>query len=983
MTSAIHDGDGSRTGDAAGNRSLSPRSRPGRFEPWSVLALAVVSLGLIGSIPGRVQAQGQGSEVPNGPKPLEDFEIDADNDGVPDGWYNFRDARLIEGGLGPAKSKCLRFENDKPGRPSRASRAFGIDGRVYEAIVVGLWVRQEKIVGGERLGDDPGLVIDFIGDPIELKTERRGILGPWKTIGSTWTHVSRRLPITPKTRLAILSVGLLGATGLVEIDNLTIELVPIGGKISSNMVLNGDFELGDPDPLHWVIDHGSKRVMPGNRSNAAIELKGSGARAFAGLALPVQGLGQLEVSVVAKANGLRGASGAMATFFFLDNEGRPVAGLDGGLPALNFTGTFGWMPSKATVNVPPAAVRALLQFEKNSAFGTLLIDDVQVTSNGGDAQWTPYHVVTGTTSWLPVTASPAIVANSALDASKLLDAPAGKNGFVTVKDGRLHFTKGGRARFFGVSLLPPTGFPTDKEKAIALADRLARSGVNLVRLAELDTPLGPARSLFDDVREDTKELDPESLANLDQLIAALKERGIYVAIELQGARRFRDGDKSIPDARRLPPGGGPAAAFDPNVREAARKAAEQLLGHVNPLTGLALRDDPVLAWITLAGELSLFDLTTAGDKESPAESSEIRDLMRKDSVPNDRKGWRPIESDQWRTLADSLRKLGVKVPIAGGSHWRRDADYSAAQAISGLDLIDDRLYYNPPSWTSPERRSLLWNRSGGLLGESSKKRKTDRPYVVGQWASQTTGAWATPYEGADLLLAAETASREDWDGLIRRGVFMFPKDWGADAAGTGGGEDIFSLPEVVNGIPQAFALLPHASSILLRTPEHKQGTKATRKGVGLWNPVEGRTVIDTPYTRGVAGFVDDYSASFDGLSIALDTNGFGVAMVSSLGPEPIATSQRLLVTVIGRVEPTGFLWADEWRREVAFPGLPPLLQEPIKARIGWKKAGIVKAFALDNSGTRLAAAPVEKVEGGYRLLIDGRIPGIHWELVAE
>ena len=957
-------------------------------DPWRVRRVTLLSLlAILGwglAFPFALTAQGPATEVPNGPKPLEDFEIDSDNDGVPDGWYNLRDAKMVAGGIGPPSSHCFRFENDKPGRPARASRAFGIDGRVYEAIVVGVWVRQEKIVSGERLGDDPGLVIDFLSDPLELKTERRGFLGPWKTIGSTWTHVARRIPITPRTRLAILSTGLLGATGLMEVDNLTIELVPIGGKPTTNLVLNGDFSLGDPDPLYWIVDHGARRVLPDSRSNGAIELKGSGARAFAGVALPVQGLGSLEIAVQAKANGLRGASGAMANLFFLDEDGQPLAGLPNGAPALNFTGTFNWSPSKATVAVPKDAVRAILQFEKGSAFGTLWIDDVQVVTSFGNSQWTPYHVETGTTTWLPVTPSPTIVGNSALDASTLLDAPAGKHGFVTVKEGRLHFAKGGRARFFGVSLLPPTGFPTDKEKAIALADRLARSGVNLVRLGDLDTPLGPSRSLFDDVRDDTKELDPEALANLDQLIAALKERGIYVAIELQGARRFRDGDNDlIPNARRLPPGGGPAAAFDPNVREAARKAAEQLLSHVNPLTGLALRDDPVLAWVTLAGELTLFDVASAAEKESPAESGEIRDLLRKDSVPTARRGWQAVESDQWRNLAESLRKAGVKVPIAGGSHWKRDYDYSAAQAIAGLDLIDDRLYYNPASWCGPERRSLLWNQHGGLLPDAKQKRKTDRPYVVGQWASQTTGAWATPYEGADLLLAAETASREDWDALVRRGVFMFPRDWGADAAGTGGGEDIFSLPEAVNGIPQAFALLPHASSILLHTPEHKAGARAAKKGPSSWRPEEGRLVIDTPHTRGVAGFVGDLTTGFESLTVALDTNGFGVAMVSALGTEPIATSNRLLVTVIGRVEPTGFLWTDEWRRDVAYPGRPPLLQEPIRAKIGWKRAGVVKAYALDNTGTRLAAAPLEKIEGGYRLLIDGRNPGIHWELVVE
>ena len=721
-------------------------------------------------------------------------------------------------------------------------------------------------------------------------------------------------------------------------------------------------------------------------------MRGNGTRACSGLALPLQGVTSLEVSAVAKANGLRGALGAIARVFFLDNDGRPLPGLDGGIPVISFTGSSPWQPASAVVTVPPGAVRAMLQFEKGSAYGTLSVDDVQVVADGGQVQWTPGHVETGTARWLPVAPSPTIVEHSALDASSLLDAPAGKYGFVTVKEGRLAFTKGGRARFFGVLLLPPTAFPADDARADALADRLARLGVNLVRLADLDAPLGPARSLFDDTREDTQELDPDALARLDHLISALKSRGIYVAIELQGARRFRDGDTSIPNGRKLPPGGGPAAAFDPNVREAARKAAELLLTHVNPETGLALRDDPVLAWITLAGELSLFDLVDAAEKESGAEATALRELMRKDNVANVRRGWEAVEAEQWKALADSIRKLGVKVPIAGGSHWKREHDYAAAEAAPGLDLIDDRLYYAPPSWAGPDRRSMLWSRTGGLLADASKKRKPDRPYVVGQWAMQTFGAWASPYEGADLLLAAQAAAHEDWDALTRRGVFLFPRVWGSSAAGTGGGEDIFSVAEIVNGIPQTFALMPHASSILLRTPDpkstHRAGTgkgkaQAKSAGSGDWNPVEGRLLVETPHTKALAGWVGDTTASFDGLTIAMDADPFGVAAVSSLGPEPIATTKRLLVTVVGRVEPTGFLWLDGWQREAGDPGRPPLLQEPIRAKIAWKRAGEVRAYALDNTGARVGPAVVEKVEGGWRLVIDGKASGIHWELAAE
>ncbi len=967
--------------------------------PSRRLALAL-SLTLASILLGPGPSPGQ-TNLPEGPKPLEDFEADADGDGIPDGWYNLRDARLAENGFGGPRSKCLRFENAKPGRPARASRAFGVDGREVEAVVIGLWVRQESVAPGERLGDEPALVIDFIGDSLQLRAVRRGSLGPWKTVGRDWTRVSKRLAIPPDTRLAILSTGLLGATGVVEVDNLTIDLVPVGGKPTSNLAVNGDFELGDPDPAQWVLDRGARRVSPGHRSDSSIELKGGGARAYSGLGLPVARFRSLEVSAVARGTGLRGAVAATGFVFFLDDDGRPLPGMQDGVSVLTYSGSFPWQPSRGTVAVPTGASRAIVHFEKGSAFGTFWVDDVAVTGSGNDAQWTPHHVETDTNGWVPVAPSREIVAGSALDASPLLDAPAGKHGAVVVKDGRLHFAQGGRARFFGVSLLPPTAFP-EPAKADELADRLARSGINLVRLADLDAPLGPSRSLFDDTRDDTKGLDADALSRLDHLIAALKSRGIYVAVELQGARRFRDGDDSIPGARMLPPGGGAAAAFDPAVREAARMAAEQLLGHINPETGLALRDDPALAWVTLAGELSLFDLVDAADKGYKTELDAIRNLMRKDDTPNARRGWEAVEAEQWKALAASLRTLGVKAPIAGGSHFRRDHDYNAAQLAPGLDLVDDRLYYMPPSWAGPDRRSPLWAVDGGLAAFANLKRKADRPYVAGQYADPTFGAWASPYEGADLLLAASTAAAEDWDGLVRRGVFMFPKAWGEAAAGTGGGEDVFSIPEVINGIPQTFALLPHAASILRHASapaggsaaphpaQHKAAPKAGRpgpasgshKGVAGWSPQDGRLVVDTPHTRGIAGWIGDQGVKFEGVDIEA-VAPFGVVVVSALGPEPIATSNRLLVTAVARVEPTGFRSVDEWRRERADPGLPPLLHETLRGRVAWKRAGTIKGYALDNAGNRVAPAAVEKVEGGARLAIDPRSPSLHWELVVE
>ena len=73
----------------------------------------------------------------------------------------------------------------------------------------------------------------------------------------------------------------------------------------------------------------------------------------------------------------------------------------------------------------------------------------------------------------------------ALDFSFLLDAPAGKQGFASVKDG--HFNIGGkRARFYGFNI-PFASLYLPKKDSELLADRLSKAGVNFVRIHAEDS----------------------------------------------------------------------------------------------------------------------------------------------------------------------------------------------------------------------------------------------------------------------------------------------------------------------------------------------------------------------------------------------------------------------------------------------------------------------------------------------------------------
>src|SRR5205814_10148042 len=92
-------------------------------------------------------------------------------------------------------------------------------------------------------------------------------------------------------------------------------------------------------------------------------------------------------------------------------------------------------------------------------------------------------------------------------ADRLLDAPAGKDGFVTQRDA--HFCAGStdrRLRFFGVNICFGGCFPSHAQ-ADAVAARLARFGVNAVRFHHLDNAPFP-RGIFAD--EKLEALSPEA-----------------------------------------------------------------------------------------------------------------------------------------------------------------------------------------------------------------------------------------------------------------------------------------------------------------------------------------------------------------------------------------------------------------------------------------------------------------------------------------
>ena len=209
-----------------------------------------------------------------------------------------------------------------------------------------------------------------------------------------------------------------------------------------------------------------------------------------------------------------------------------------------------------------------------------------------------------------------------LDYSHLLDAPAGKHGFVETRNGHLYFEDGKRARFLGFNVAARSNTP-DHETAEKMAERFASMGVNLIRLHAADAPIGEQpgswsscvnNPLLDYADGNSRKFNPEGLDCFDYFIAKLKEKGIYLHVDLIVAREFQPGDEMDY------PGGAPScikryAIYNARMIELQKEYAKELLCHVNPYTGLSLADDPAVVTVQINNEDSAIKWAMGADAD--------------------------------------------------------------------------------------------------------------------------------------------------------------------------------------------------------------------------------------------------------------------------------------------------------------------------------------------------------------------------------
>ncbi len=217
------------------------------------------------------------------------------------------------------------------------------------------------------------------------------------------------------------------------------------------------------------------------------------------------------------------------------------------------------------------------------------------------------------TDWAPFALGLRPSAKPLVDLSSLLDAPAGKHGFVKSENGHFVFEDGTPARFWAENVHAHITLFPSKDQAERVAATLASYGVNLVRLHLMEYVLADTT-----IKDRRVLIGKEQLDKFDYYIKCMKDKGIYILLdsvtgESVGLRDFSgviDNDKCKSHR--------PWAYFDPILKERAKEYMKALLTHVNIHTGTRLADEPAVAMMTIINEQTAFfdwELSKMGESE--------------------------------------------------------------------------------------------------------------------------------------------------------------------------------------------------------------------------------------------------------------------------------------------------------------------------------------------------------------------------------
>lgn len=407
---------------------------------------------------------------------------------------------------------------------------------------------------------------------------------------------------------------------------------------------------------------------------------------------------------------------------------------------------------------------------------------------------------------------------TALDVSYVLDAPAGKHGYVTVKGEDFTFEDGTVAQFWGTNNAEIATFQTH-EQIDKYVDVLVASGKNMIRLMDIDG--GYFHPNVFGFNRDSITVDADAMDQLCYFWAKCKEKGIYIQYCLLGVR-YPSTEMNHPAYEDLSIGFKTEIYFDPKLQEMTRELEKTILTWQNPYTGTTLANDPCVAMYEINNESNLMNTfgSYSGDNyeiKSEYEKNLFRSLfneyLKNIYGTNDRlvQAWTAEGKTVLRngenldngtvTLDEQYQKsgfseqrvndsfaflyqlqskyhtemiqwlkteIGVKAPVTGTTNLPTNDRVDIYENAQYDYLARHQYQSHPQSGTeykvgayTGNVDSVILNPAATALAEDAARRVTGMPYIVNEFQECEPNMYISEFN----LVSAAVFSYQGWSGL--------------------------------------------------------------------------------------------------------------------------------------------------------------------------------------------------------------------------
>lgn len=654
----------------------------------------------------------------------------------------------------------------------------------------------------------------------------------------------------------------------------------------------------------------------------------------------------------------------------------------------------------------------VLETEGNSSF--IMIVGITFTDRG------PYYLQDGDIALNPDTEDWKKIENrnsakskgTALDVSYLLDAPAGKHGYLISKGESFYFEDGTKAKFWGTNLYGKANFP-EKEEAEKLASEIAQNGFNIVRMTNLD-------GYIFDGKENSAEFPEDKMDKLCYFIKCLKDKGVYVYLTVTSNRPALKGD-GIENVDDVENGYKIEGFFDENLINLQQNYIEKLLNYNNKYTATTIGKDPVVAMIEYMDSNSMFLLSSNPRSEYGISAdlyynklnsmfnqfiakkyragtilkkawvadygTEIEKNFNRLSVNG---GWQnspiigiqhkadlalfmtDVHNGYYAQMESAVRKCGFKGVTTSHSNGENELELGDTYSSSHTDFIAVNAFSAVNMGIGKNTNPAVYDEGIAYIDDLIKARINGKPFVV---SGYNTGVGAK-FTGDTYLALAAVSGQQGWSAL----QYYF----------TDGEDNPNNAFEIQNSITR-LGLMPAASILYngieeldegyvaqlpissLISTEYKKldinhilnkkvsvsvkqnnaallGTKDNKnKYVNKMFKFDSEKHIYSIKTKNTEGCVGVLSESESFDHISYHFQSpICAAVLSALDNKNLDNAERYLLTTAGRSKSEG-MSVDEWFNVTAGK---EMLTEPVTGSVVLK-LGNVKVYALDFSGQRL------------------------------